>query len=62
MTDAIPSRLVGHVPVLLDDVLAFSGIWEDKNKIKGNMLIIILGIIISDNCIGSPIPTSYFLK
>jgi hypothetical protein len=35
---------------------------EDKNKMKGNMLIIILGIIINDNCIGSPIPTSYFLK
>ena len=35
---------------------------EDKNKIKGNMLNTILGIIINDNCIGRLIPTSYFLK
>ena len=31
---------------------------EDKNKINGNMLITILGIIIKDSTIGKPIPTS----
>tara|TARA_B100001123_G_scaffold332125_1_gene374651 strand:+ start:172 stop:411 length:240 start_codon:yes stop_codon:yes gene_type:complete len=31
---------------------------EDKNKMNGNMLITMLGIIIKDNTIGKPIPTS----
>ena len=42
----------------LDGIVKHNGPVDDKNKINGNILITILGIIIRDNVIGNIIPTS----